>query len=370
MYYVGNFYLDRECLAPPEELQQKNFPMLEQTEAANNAKPEKLRDIATSCFMNLLRWFRIIILQDAVYLRKKYPILKIWLEPIFNNPSFERFAEQLLHEAAYGEAPQYVRVNKAMPDLAYQLREQYLNSMNSISTYHQSMLVQNEQEHTITRDNITQSLQPVVLFLNNISSSGITLQSSSQTRVRLSDSGLNSSSENVGHSIPTSHETVPSVASNIHNLHISAISTSDNLSLSLSEPEKAIVEQHRLASHVNSVMDLWKEYNEGIPHRVGGSLAPSIRQLDQKHGSKWRQKDDCRKAYSRRRYIWEAIIQASKNLNYAPEIIAEKIDRWRQNQRYTLNRLNLMLAEERKKQDDSQQSGFWGNKDVELLNIT
>jgi len=55
LYYVGNFYLDRECLAPPEELQQKNFPMLEQTEAANNAKPEKLRDIATSCFMNLLR---------------------------------------------------------------------------------------------------------------------------------------------------------------------------------------------------------------------------------------------------------------------------------------------------------------------------
>lgn len=42
----------------------------------NDVKPEKLRDIATSCFMNLL-WLRIIILQDAIYLRKKNPYLQI-----------------------------------------------------------------------------------------------------------------------------------------------------------------------------------------------------------------------------------------------------------------------------------------------------
>jgi len=162
--------------------------MLEQTEAMNNAKSEKSRDIATSCFMNLLRWCRIIILQDAVYLRKKYPTLKICLEPVFNNSVFERFAEQLLHEAAYGEAPQYVWVSKAMLDLTHQLREQYLNSMDSMSTYHQSTLVQNKQEHTITRDNIAQSLQPIIHFLDNISRSGITFRTSSQTHLCLSNS--------------------------------------------------------------------------------------------------------------------------------------------------------------------------------------
>ena len=79
-----------------------------------------------------------------------------------------------------------------------------------------------------------------------------------------------------------------------------------------------------------------------------------IQQFNQKHELKWWQKNDCQKAYFRRWYIWKVIIQVSKNLNYAPEIIAEKIDQWRQNQHYILNHLNLILAEEWKKQNDSQ----------------
>jgi Transcriptional activator of glycolytic enzymes/Centromere DNA-binding protein complex CBF3 subunit, domain 2 len=354
--------------------------MLEQTEAMNDARPEKFRDIATSCFMNLLRWFRVIILQDAVYLRKKYPALKIWLEPAFNNPLFETFAEQLSHEAAYGETPQHVRVSRAMPDLANQLRQQHLNSMDSISTYHQSVLVQNKQEHAITRDSITQSLQPIVLFLNNISGSGVTLQTSSQTHVRLSSSESNPTSENptlrsganAVLNVPMSLQIIPSTANADHGLHaaVTGTSTSDNLPRQLpASSGSGSVEQHRLAIHVHSVVDLWREYNEGIPHKVGGPPAPPIRQLDQNFGAQWRQKDDCRKAYSRRRHIWEVILRAAKNLNFAPEIIAEKMDRWRQNQGYTLNRLNSVLAEARKDRMDQQQSGLWGEKDIDLLNV-
>jgi hypothetical protein len=60
-------------------------------------------------------------------------------------------------------------------------------------------------------------------------------------------------------------------------------------------------------------------------------------------------------------------MQASKNLNISPEIIAEKMDRWRQNHEYTLNRLNSILMDSRKQHP--QQSGLWGNNDMDLLNV-
>src|SRR5208282_5256626 len=118
----------------------------------NNAKSERDQDIAVRCFMNLLRWLRIVLLQDAVFLRRKYPTLNIWLESVFTNVMFENFARELLHEAEHGETPQYVRVSRPMPDLAHQLREQHENQMNTMSAHHQSVLTENKQEH-ITASN-------------------------------------------------------------------------------------------------------------------------------------------------------------------------------------------------------------------------
>ena len=151
--------------------------------------------------MNLLRWLRIILLQDAVFLRRKYPTLNIWLESVFNNAMFENFARELLHEIEHGETPQYVRVSRAMPDLAHQLREQHENQMNTMSTHHQSVLTENKQEHVtasnnnrqehiLTRDIILQNLQPFISVLTDLSNSGLNFhtQSTTDTRVQLADS--------------------------------------------------------------------------------------------------------------------------------------------------------------------------------------
>ena len=375
---------------PPDELQQKLFPKLEQTEAMNNAKPEKDQDIATTCFMNLLRWFRVVILQDAVFLRKRYPALKIWLEPVFNNLAFERFTEELLHEAECGETPQHVRIHRAMPDLAYQLREQHANSMNTMSTNYQSLVSGNKQEHfvtrditrqehTLTRDIIIQNLQPILSVLADLTGSGIMLhaQTSAETHVQLVGSGtgsavmqnsnLNSSpcrtSLNQSNSITSTNTTTNTTSRPSPNgVHLSAMLMDSN-------HVPPSVEQYRLASHVHTMVDLWREYTVGVPHRAGALPAPSIQQLDQQFGPKWRTRDDCRKAYSRRRHIWEAVQQASENLNFPPEIVAEKVDRWRQNHEYTLNRLNSVLAVSRKSGANVRQSGLWGDKDVELLGV-
>jgi hypothetical protein len=342
----------------------------------NNAKPERDQDIAVRCFMRLLRWLRVVLLQDAVFLRRKYPALRIWLEPAFNNAMFENFAGELLHEAEHGETPQYMRVSRAMPDLAHQLREQHDNLMNTMSTHHQSILTENKQEHvtannsnrqehTLTRDIILHNLQPILSVLNDLSNSGLTFhtQSSSDTRVQLTDSNY------IANITTEASLFNPNPVTSTNSF--SQLPVNEELALLNPIPELELtsdsIEQYRLATHVNTVVDLWEEYKTGIPHRAGAPAGPSIQQLNERFGAKWRARDDCRKAYSRRRHIWETVIQATDNLNLSSDIIAEKMDRWRQNQGYTLQRLNTVLDNSRK--HDSQQSGLWGNKDMDLLNI-
>jgi len=71
-YEAGNYYLERECLFSPEALQKSIFPLIEEIDAVNQRNDLNLQDIAQRFFMKLLRWFRIIILQDVVFLRDQF----------------------------------------------------------------------------------------------------------------------------------------------------------------------------------------------------------------------------------------------------------------------------------------------------------
>ena len=46
------------------------------------------------------------------------------------------------------------------------------------------------------------------------------------------------------------------------------------------------IEQYRLAIHVKTVVELWKEYKTGIPHRTGVPAGLSIQKLDERFGPK------------------------------------------------------------------------------------
>ena len=102
-YGTGNYFLERECLSPPEALQKLIFPLVEQTDAANQANGLNLQDIAQRSFMELLRWFRVIILQDVVFIRGKFPGSSLWNHHIFRLPKFEEFATRLKIEIRYND---------------------------------------------------------------------------------------------------------------------------------------------------------------------------------------------------------------------------------------------------------------------------
>jgi hypothetical protein len=290
--------------------------------------------------------------------------LKIWLERVFNNAMFEDFAGELLHEAEDRETPQYVWVSRAMPDLAHQLREQHQNTMNTISTHHQPILTENKQEHVaagnsnrqehiLIRDIILHNLQPILSILIDLSNSGLIFhtQSSSDTRIRLMNSSYVVDITTEVSLFDPDPDLITSMNSFSQSFANEESSTAAAIAALNPIPELETrsdsIEQDRLAIHVKTVVELWKEYKTGIPHRTGAP-AGSIQELDEKFGAKWQMRDDGRKAYSRRRHIWETIIQATENLNLSSDIITVNMDRWRENQGYILHCLNSALTDSRK----------------------
>ena len=111
------------------------FPYIEETRTAVESTPISNRDIATQCFLDLLTWFPVIILQDAIFLRKQFPQLNLWNRPPFKIPIFEEFSRNLLHEASFGQDPKFVQIAKAMPKMVQLLQDQQQNTMASLSTY-------------------------------------------------------------------------------------------------------------------------------------------------------------------------------------------------------------------------------------------
>jgi hypothetical protein len=129
--------------------------------------------------------------------------------------------------------------------------------------------------------------------------------------------------------------------------------------------ENEIIEQYHLNSGIKTITQLWEEYDKGIISQIGVARGPSIRDLDRQFGTKWRKQENSRKAYARRRYIWEAILVASDNLDLSPDIIAEKMERWRSNYSHSLHKINGMLLEVIR----GHAPPIWGEKDQELRHI-
>lgn len=94
------------------------FPRIEEIHIAIEDISMSQRDVAMQCFLDLLDWFRIVILRDAVFLRGRFPSLNLWKQSPYNHPIFEEFSSKVLHEASFGEDPKYIQIAKAIPKMA------------------------------------------------------------------------------------------------------------------------------------------------------------------------------------------------------------------------------------------------------------
>ena len=344
-YGKGNYYLERECLSPPEALQKLIFPLIEQTDAVNQANGPNLQDIAQRSFMELLRWFRVIILQDVVFIRDKFPGSSLWNHHIFRLPQFEEFATRLKIEAKHGDEPRMVSISRVLPHIASVFQEQYRNVQTTLDIHHQSHEVRFNNLDAKVQQSINE-IQPVRQLLAALGNEGLEIH----THVRMPQIG----------------EATAPLAQLSRPMSLSNRSTSVAVGLvnvSSVDPE---VPQYHMQSWVQTVVQLWEEYDKGIASTVDQPRGPSIRMLDNRYGSQWRRLEGIRKPYWRRKFIWQEVIIASKDLGILPEEVAERMDRWRllgQKSSISLKKLNDMLSAVTKNQGPS----LWGVGHTELL---
>jgi len=328
---LGNYYLDRECLSPPEELQREIFPLIEPTDAANEANGPDLQDIAQRSFTELLRWFRVIILQDAVFLREKFSGSPLWNHHIFKLPQFEDFASRLKVEARYGDVPQMVRVNQAIPDIAHILREHHHDTQTTLNIHHQST-----EHRLISLDaKVQQSInqtQPLHQLAAALSGNGLDVL----TNIRISQAG----EVDVRPMAAGSTQGMPAITDP------PAVPAAPVVPATVPLAPLQVPRYH-MQTWVHTVVQLWEEYDRGVVPSIGEPRGLSIRALDEQYDSRWRREDATKKFYGRRKFIWQEVIAASEDLRIPPGQVAERMDRWRlvdQKPSISLRKLNDMLS--------------------------
>ena len=119
--------------------------------------------------MELLRWFRIVILQDIVFIRDKFPDSSLWNHYIFRLPQFEEFATRLKIEVRHGDEPRMISINRVIPHVAHVLQEQYRNVQTTLDIHHQSNEVRFNNLDTKVQQSINkiQSIHQLLVVLGN-----------------------------------------------------------------------------------------------------------------------------------------------------------------------------------------------------------
>ncbi|KAE8238895.1 hypothetical protein A4X13_0g8335 [Tilletia indica] len=101
---LESYFVSRSQVDPPQELQKRLFPWVEQELASLQTRytsNSMTADFALRDFLHTLIWFRTIILQDAAFLINETSAAWLWAnEPIFSDPAFTAFAASIMAESA------------------------------------------------------------------------------------------------------------------------------------------------------------------------------------------------------------------------------------------------------------------------------
>lgn len=118
---VGTYYLKRATVIPPESLQRKLWPWLNDVIVSFANNRSRRPDMSGKQFAKLLSDLRVVLLQDAALLMPTYPDLSIWEIPVFQSDEWEQFHKLVREQEATEEEPEDVRIRGAMPLVAERL---------------------------------------------------------------------------------------------------------------------------------------------------------------------------------------------------------------------------------------------------------
>ncbi len=269
-----SYYISRSNCIPSQSLQEKIFPWLS---SWNDVEYEKT--LAVEGFLNLLTYFRIIILQDAAVLIDKFHENQLFQHEIFQLQEFKDFKRSL--EASIQERgnPAEIRMQQAMPDM-----------LNHINTLGQSL---GDKINGLASSifDCGSSIKETDSFLREVfdGKRPIFLNSSPPER------------------IPTNSP--PAIP--VPPLRIAHSETRGEVTTN-------IPISYTMSRGVTTITEAWREYKDGL---YGG---PSIEFLEKNYNNQWRKSAKERKFFSRRNVLYKKVLDM-KNTNHITEDEAVKV---------------------------------------------
>ncbi|TYJ57542.1 hypothetical protein B9479_001624 [Cryptococcus floricola] len=242
----GSYYLPR-YIEVPKELLDLVFPWVDGAISELEDPNRHETDKAGFAFVNFVHCLRESFLQDAPHLKRLFPDLYVWRNPIFQNPLFTDFEERALAVSESEHLSVNSVVSQAMPELADCLITNFRGVFDHLDRLSENQSLFGEQMHDMqlqradARDNdryqhvldtIGRAIQELA---GSSSSSSMTapIRSSSQSPLPAS-----------------SRTTVPQPATSQ-----SAV------------PQPAML-THKMCRSVINVVDLWEEYVIGRNGRM------------------------------------------------------------------------------------------------------
>ena len=110
--------------------------------------------------------------------------------------------------------------------------------------------------------------------------------------------------------------------------------------------------------NVESVEQVHEEYYEGLVDGPNGQRSWSLKEIEERYKTAWRQKEYVRKRYQRRLSLIKRLGIVSQRLGITEREAARKMELWRRQKNWSLDKLQKQLRK------DPEQ---WGLNDQDLL---
>ena len=92
-----SFNIPRDTLEPPQALLATVFPSVDRWVAlhddVNNTEVDKT--VTGKATLRMFQYLRRVLIQDSVFLRRRWPHLVIWDDPVFKSPEYIAYASDL-----------------------------------------------------------------------------------------------------------------------------------------------------------------------------------------------------------------------------------------------------------------------------------
>lgn len=271
---ANGFFLPRASIDPPEELLALVFPELNGWLERNESGEGIDMSISTTQFLATMVFLRVVLLQDSVFLKKKYPtkLSQLWEDELFSHPLYKEFEERLLAATESIVDPNKQAIEHILPGLL-ENNQQVLSTMNSGFEKVLSEMEQLRSRNAMLTNYIHRVCHGTVSALNaSLPLLETTVENDSFAPVNA----------------------VATVAQGIGNEYV-------NLERSSNTVDTLGPISYKMSRTICSVQDLWREWNFGLSGR------PAVKDLERSFGTKWRSNPSESRYFTGRKVIIDEI---------------------------------------------------------------